>query len=48
MRRLWRVLLLLLILPTLLLIALGAYLWARFSGDTPVVYADIEEHFKYG
>jgi len=47
-RRLWRVLLLLLILPTLLLIALGAYLWARFSGDTPVVYADIEEHFKYG
>jgi cytochrome c2 len=48
-RRRWvRVLLALLILPTILLIVLGIYLVARFGGDTPVVYTDIEEHFKYG
>jgi len=48
-RKRWvRVLLALLITPTILLIVLGIYLIARFGGDTPVVYNDIEEHFKYG
>jgi mono/diheme cytochrome c family protein len=43
-----RILLLLLALPTVLGIAAGIYLWNRFSGDLPVEYADIEQHFKYG
>jgi len=43
-----RVLIALLIAPTILLVALGVYLLLRFGGDTPVVYGDIEEHFKYG
>lgn len=44
-RRLWC---LLLALPTVLLLVMGLYLWARFGGDRPVVYADPAEHFKYG
>ena len=43
-----RILFLLLATPTLLAIAFGIYLWHRFSGDTAVEYADIEQHFKYG
>ena len=48
-RRRWvRILLWLLILPTVIAIALGIYLWNRFGGDTAVVYEQIEDHFKYG
>lgn len=43
-----RWLLLLLVLPTVGLIALGVYLAFLLRDDQPVVYADIEEHFKYG
>lgn len=43
-----RVLFLLLSIPTVLAIAAGLYLWNRFSGDEPVTYAEIEQHFKYG
>jgi RoxA-like, cytochrome c-like len=38
----------LLVLPTLLLLVLGLYLAVRLADDTPVVYDDIREHFKYG
>ena len=38
----------LLVLPTLGLIALGLYIGLVLMEDEPVVYADIEEHFKYG
>ena len=31
-----------------LFIVFGLYAWQRFTSDEPVVYADIEEHFKYG
>ena len=48
MRRVRYILLFLLVLPTILLFIFGIYAWARFGGDTPVVYADLEEHFKYG
>lgn len=48
MHRLRRWLLVLLILPTVILVVAGVYLWQRFGGDVPVTYADIEEHFKYG
>jgi processive rubber oxygenase RoxA-like protein len=34
--------------PTIVLVILGAYLAVRFGSDTPVTYADDEEHFKYG
>ena len=34
----------LVLVPLLLL----AYAWARFGGDSPVVYDGAEEHFKYG
>jgi len=48
-RRRWvRILLWLLILPTVIALALGIYLWSRFGGDRAVVYDQIEEHFKYG
>lgn len=43
-----RILFLLLAIPTVLAIVAGVYLWHRFGGDTPVEYADIEQHFKYG
>jgi len=42
------VLLLLLALPVIAVIGFGAYAWSRFGGDETVVYADAEEHFKYG
>jgi hypothetical protein len=38
----------LLVVPTLLLLSLGLYLAVRLADDTPVVHADIVEHFKYG
>lgn len=38
----------LLALPTLGLIVLGVYLVSLLNEDRPVVYTDIEEHFKYG
>ena len=45
----WKALLTaLLIAPSILLILIAVYLLARFGGDAPVVYQDIEEHFKYG
>jgi hypothetical protein len=47
-RRWVRILLLLLALPTVAGLALGLYLWNRFSGDDAVEYADIEQHFLYG
>ena len=48
-RRRWvRGVALVLAVPTLLALALGAYLWQRFGVDRPTEYADIEEHFKYG
>ena len=47
-RRWLRVLLVLLIAPTVLLLIFALYLMQRFGGDEPVVYADAEEHFKYG
>jgi mono/diheme cytochrome c family protein len=31
-----------------LLVIVALWAWARFGGDDPVVYADIEQHFKYG
>jgi hypothetical protein len=31
-----------------ILLLFGLYLAARFTRDEPVLYADIEEHFKYG
>jgi hypothetical protein len=34
--------------PTIAMVVLGAYLAVRFGSDTPVTYADNEEHFKYG
>jgi mono/diheme cytochrome c family protein len=43
-----RVLLVLLIAPTIVAVILVLYLLQRFGGDEPVVYADAEEHFKYG
>jgi mono/diheme cytochrome c family protein len=43
-----RWLLVLLVLPTLGLIALGLYIGFVLMEDKPVVYANIEEHFKYG
>lgn len=47
--RAWgRILLVLLIMPTIVLMVMGVYLWQRFGGDSAVVYADAEEHFKYG
>jgi hypothetical protein len=48
-RKRWgRWLVVLLALPTLLLIVLALYLVHVFYEDEPVVYARIEEHFKYG
>src|SRR5882672_12969129 len=47
-KRWTRILFLLLAIPTLVAGVFGIYLWNRFSGDTPVVYSKIEEHFKYG
>jgi mono/diheme cytochrome c family protein len=48
-RKRWiRWLLVILVLPTLGLIALGVYIVFLAMQDEPVVYADIEEHFKYG
>ncbi len=41
-------LILILVLPPVGLIAAGAYLAARFLPDRPVIYDNIEEHFKYG
>jgi mono/diheme cytochrome c family protein len=41
-------LLVLLLLPTLGLIVLGAYGAFLLTQDVPVVYASIEDHFKYG
>jgi mono/diheme cytochrome c family protein len=43
-----RVLLALLIAPTIVAVIFVLYLLQRFGGDEPVVYADAEEHFKYG
>lgn len=43
-----RIGLVLLVAPTVLLAILGVYLAVRFGSDSPVVYADDEEHFKYG
>src|SRR5262252_7879445 len=43
-----RIFFLLLALPTILMLAAGVYMLNRFTGDTPVEYADIGEHFKYG
>lgn len=48
MQKLRRWLCALFVLPTVLLIILGVYLWSRFGGDTPVEYSDNEQHFKYG
>ena len=48
-RKRWaRWLVVLLVLPTLGLIALVLYLAHVFMEDEPVVYSKIEEHFKYG
>jgi RoxA-like, cytochrome c-like len=48
-RNCWsRIGLVLLIAPTVILVVLGVYLAVRFGSDVPEVYADIEEHFKYG
>ncbi len=48
-RRRWaRWLVVLLTLPTLFLIALALYVAHVLTEDEPVVYANIEEHFKYG
>jgi len=43
-----RLLLVLLITPTIVLVIVALYALQRFGGDEPVVYADAEEHFKYG
>lgn len=43
-----RLLCVVLMLATLLVLALGLYLWTRFSRDAPVEYAEPEQHFKYG
>ena len=49
MRRRWLcVLVVLLALPTIAALGFGVYAWWRFGGDEAVVYADAEEHFKYG
>ena len=53
LQRLWRKrwarwLTVLLVLPAFVLIAIAIYGAIRLADDTPVVYADIEEHFKYG
>jgi mono/diheme cytochrome c family protein len=49
LRNRWvRIALVFLVLPTVFLVVLGAYLWLRFGADTPVEYAVIDEHFKYG
>jgi len=37
-----------LIAPTVMMVILGVYLAVRFGSDTPEVYAEEEEHFKYG
>ncbi len=37
-----------LIAPTVAMVILGIYLGVRFGTNTPVTYADPEEHFKYG
>jgi mono/diheme cytochrome c family protein len=47
-RRWLRVLLVLLIAPTIVAVILALYLLQRFGGDEPVMYVDAEEHFKYG
>ena len=48
-RKRWaRWLVVLLILPTLALLVLGLYVLYVFNEDEPVVYAKIEDHFKYG
>src|SRR5262249_10229070 len=48
-RKRWaRWLVVLLILPTLALLVLGLYVLYGFNEDEPVVYAKIEDHFKYG
>jgi mono/diheme cytochrome c family protein len=48
-RKNWqRVVIALAIAPTVLIIVLGLYLWARFGQDEAVTYSDIEAHFKYG
>jgi mono/diheme cytochrome c family protein len=38
----------LLIAPTVVMAVLAIYLAVRFGSNAPVVYADDEEHFKYG
>src|SRR5262245_3510412 len=38
----------LVVLPTLALLVLGLYVLYVFNEDEPVVYAKIEDHFKYG
>jgi hypothetical protein len=43
-----RLLLVLLIAPTIVLVIAALYALQRFGGDEPVVYADAEQHFKYG
>ncbi len=43
-----RMLLVLLIAPTLAMIVFAVYAAVRFGSDSPVVYDDPEEHFKYG
>ena len=48
-RKRWiRVVMLVLAIPTVLALVLGAYLWQRFGSDRAVEYTDVEEHFKYG
>src|SRR5437773_1982115 len=44
-RRRFLVLLILILAPVCLV---AIYLFQRFGGDTPVDYASVEEHFKYG
>lgn len=43
-----RFLLRLLIVPTLVVIVAGVMAWQRLRDDRPVVYGNIEAHFKYG
>ncbi len=43
-----RILMFVLAIPTALALVFASALWQRFSADRPVVYAQIEEHFKYG
>jgi hypothetical protein len=47
-RRWVRALAALLTIAALSFIAFGLYAWQRFTSDEPMVYDDIEEHFKYG